>query len=253
MNSPAPWRWRRANGPSWRGRRAMASTSSTSSRCSKCLAVAARSRVRGRSWSPPGCSSPPRRWPRSRLPSSGCSDVAVCPSTPASPRVDYGEAVCSDALLIGVVAASNLLLGQSRHGWVASVRLRSSCSLQRETAMTRRLLVPVALFAVALATWTLTTRFVAWGGELATSVAGFMAEPPSVTTASGGIDFVVQCASLCVGLLITCAFVALASPAEFVLGSARRRCSTSWRASQHFWPGAACLPARCRSVRYFSV
>ena len=57
--------------------------------------------------------------------------------------------------------------------------------------MTRRLLVPVTLFVVGLATFTLTTRFVAWGDELATSVGEFMAKPPPVPPASGGgIDFV---------------------------------------------------------------
>lgn len=138
--------------------------------------------------------------------------------------------------------------------------------------MIRRLLVLVALFAVALGVWTLATRFAVWGDELAISVAGFMAEPPPVPAASDGsihfveccdslrgtqgftfgilalliaggplafvarvlerrrdafgvvpvtaascqAGFIVQGASLCLGVLIVYAFVRLASPVAFV-------------------------------------
>lgn len=56
--------------------------------------------------------------------------------------------------------------------------------------MTRRLLSAALLGYLALATWMLTSRFTAWGDDLAGTIAGAWAEPPPPAPSAGGIDFI---------------------------------------------------------------
>lgn len=56
--------------------------------------------------------------------------------------------------------------------------------------MTRRLLSTALLGYLVLATWMLTSRFTAWGDDLAGTIAGAWAEPPRSASSAGGIDFI---------------------------------------------------------------